>query len=283
MAVGDGTRLFDRRLTLQVDTLRIAGLDVAFDITRSLSAKTPNRAEIRVWNLNPDHRSQLQQLERVYVSLEAGYAAGGTSLLFRGDLRAAMSAREGSHWITTVTSDTGATARKKRLARSFAPGATVAQVLQEAAKAMGLRIGNAQLAAATAQIRSSGASQFYNGYSVAGALGEEVDRLARSAGLEWSVQDDELQFLPRGGALEQTAILLTPGTGLVGSPERGNRGLTECRALLVPDLYPGRRVEIRSTHVTGVFRVESAKYSGGTADREWYADLQLKLEDRTQR
>lgn len=271
--------LFARRLKVQVDTLGLDGFDMTFDIAKSLSAKTPNSAEVRIWNLNADHRKQLQELERVYVSIEAGYASG-TSLIFRGDLRDVVSVREGPDWITTVTSDSGRRARKQRIVKSFAPGSTVGDVLHTAAKAMGVRLGNSAQRVVSAKIAGTSASAFFNGYALAGAIEHEMDRLARSCGLEWSVQDDELQFLDYGEPLAQLAVKLTAETGLVGSPEPGNKGLCEVRCLMIPDLYPGRRVQVESEHVRGGFRIETTKHQGTTFGKEWYVDLQLKSEQR---
>lgn len=271
--------LFGRRCRVQVDTLELAGFDVRFEITKSLAAKTPNSAELRVYNLNADHRKQLQELERVYLSIEAGYESG-MSLLFRGDLRDVVSGREEADWVTTITSDSGRRARKQRIVKSFAPGSTVGDVLGAAAKAMGVRLGNTAQRTVAAKIAGTQASKFFNGYAIAGAIDEELDRLARSCNLEWSIQDDELQFLDYGAPLAQLAVLLTSDTGLLGSPEPGNKGIVEARCLIIPDLYPGRRVEVRAEHVRGLFRVETTKHVGSTFGDEWYVDLQLKSEQR---
>ena len=271
--------LFGRRCRVQVDTLGLEGFDVRFEIKKSLAPKTPNAAELQVWNLSPDHRKQLQELERVYLSIEAGYESG-MSLLFRGDLRDVVSARQDADWVTTITSDSGRRARKKRIVKSFAPGSTVEVVLQTAAKAMGVRLGNTAQRTVRAKIAGTQADKFFNGYALAGAIDEELDRLARSCGLEWSIQDDELQFLDYGEPLAQLAVLLTPQTGLLGSPEPGNKGLVEARSLILPDLYPGRRVEVRSEHVRGMYRLETTKHVGSTFGPEWYCELQLKSERR---
>lgn len=272
-------KLFARKCLVQVHDLRIDGLSTSFDVVKSLSAKTPNTAEIRIWNLNADHRKQLQELEKVYVSIEAGYESG-TSLVFRGDLRDVSTRRDGAEWVTTITSDSGRRARKQRIVKSFAPGTSISDVLDHAAKAMGLRIGNTALKTVSAKIAGTQAGQFFNGYALAGTLGDEMDRLAKSTGLEWSVQDDELQFLDRGRPLAQEGVLLTPETGLIGSPERGNKGTTEVRCLMIRDLQPGRRVKIVSKHVSGIFRIETTKHRGGSAEKEWYVDLEVKSEER---
>lgn len=273
------SQLFGREVSVQVADLRLDGFDLSFQIARSLSAKTPNTAEVKVWNLNADHRKRLQEMESVYVSLEAGYA-GATSLLFRGDLRDASSTREGADWITAITSDAGRRARKARIVKSFAPGASVGSVLEDAAKAMGLKLGNSAQRVVEAKIAGTAATQYFNGYALAGAVEDEIDRIATSCGLEWSVQDDELQFLDYGEPLSQLAVKLTPQTGLIGSPEPGNKGLVDVRTLIIPDLYPGRRVEVQSQHVKGFYRIEVSKHSGQTFGKDWYVDLQLKSEQR---
>jgi len=271
--------LFGKRARVQVDTILLDGLDLTFEITKSLSPKTPNKAELRVWNLNADHRKHLQELERVYVSVEAGYESG-TSLLFRGDLRDVVSGRQGSDWVTSITSDSGRRARKQRLVRSFAPGSTVGNVLHTAASAMGVRLGNSAQRVVNAKIAGTQATKFFNGYALAGAIDEELDRLARSCNLEWSIQDDELQFLDYGAPLAQLAVRLTRDTGLIGSPEPGNKGICEVRCLIIPDLYPGRRVQVDAEHVQGMFRVETTKHTGSTFANDWYVDMQLKSEQR---
>lgn len=270
-------KLFGRKLIVQVHDIKISALTVAFEIVKSLAPKTPNSAEVRIWNLNPDHRKQLQELDKVYVSIEAGYEEG-TALIFRGDLRDVVSVREDTNWITTITSDSGRRARKKRILKSFAPGASVSDVLNAAAKAMDVKLGNTATKVVAAKIRGTQSDKFFNGYALAGAIDYELDRLARSVGLEWSIQDDELQFLDKGQSLQGTGAKLAAGSGLIGSPEKGNKGIVEARALMMPELVPGRRCEVVSEHVKGVFRIETAHYRGSTREKDWYVDMQLKDE-----
>jgi hypothetical protein len=271
-------KLFGRKLIVQVHDLKVVSLTCDFDIVKSLAPKTPNTAEVRIYNLNPTHRKQLQELDKVYVSIEAGYDEG-TALIFRGDLRDVVSAKDGTTWVTTITSDSGRRARKKRILKSFAPGATVSDVLTAAAKAMDVKLGNTALKTVAAKIKGTQSDKFFNGYALAGAVDNELDRLARSVGLEWSIQDDELQFLDKGKPLQGTGAKLTPMTGLIGSPEKGTKGFVEARALMIPELVPGRRCEIESEHVKGIFRIETGKYHGGTREKEWYVDMQLKAEE----
>ena len=45
--------------------------------------------------------------------------------------------------------------------------------------------------------------------------------------------------------------------------------------MLIPDVNPGRRVQIDSEHVKGVYRIETTKHRGSTFESDWYIDLEL--------
>ena len=95
-------------------------------------------------------------------------------------------------------------------------------------------------------------------------------------GLTWSIQDCQMLFLGPTQYVGTDPVLLEPGTGLVGSPEAGEKGVVAARSLLQPDLLPGQRVQIKSAQVDGFFRIEKTVFSGDTRGGEWYADLECK-------
>jgi hypothetical protein len=116
------------------------------------------------------------------------------------------------------------------------------------------------------------------GYVASGDAVSQLDRVCRSCGLEWSVQDNQLQLLERGKALQEDGIVLAPGSGLLESPELGKGGVVRCKALMIPGLYPGRRVELRTQHVRGVYRIETTHHKGGfDAGDDWGAELELSV------
>jgi hypothetical protein len=262
--------LYHRVAVLTVDTLRITGLRVSFRIKRTLR-KEPNTAQISIWNLSRDSRKAVQK-ELVRVVLEAGYQ-DNVSQLFAGDLRKVTSTRDGADWVTSIESGDGEQSfRSARISKAL-KSATFSQLLKEAAKSMGVGVGNAlELAKQGKFEKAIGALS--NGVALTGPSKRVMDRLTRSAGLEWSIQDGQLQLLEREKALEGTAVLLTPDTGLVGSPEIGEKGVVTAKSLLQPDIFPGRKIEIRSALVNGFYRVESATYDGDTHGNNWYVDME---------
>lgn len=263
------TRLFGQSYQLQVDSILITGLDVAFNVERTLRRR-PNRADIKVRNLTQDHRRQLEGLPRnsVFARLEAGYSdERGRGLIFEGELHDAASKPDGNDWVTTVKSRDGHGAHSRRVSSSHTPGTSLRSVFATLANAMGVGEGNLDEVLGTASM--GGVATFDGGISLSGPAAEQLDRLCDSAGLEWSIQDGALQLLRRGRALLREAILLSLSTGLLGSPSLNNDGKLEIKTMMIPALVPGCLVRVESLDRSGTYRVEKATYKGDTTSDEW--------------
>ena len=105
----------------------------------------------------------------------------------------------------------------------------------------------------------------------------ELDRLCKTLGYDWSIQDGQLQLLGARDTIEPgDAIVLNPASGMIGTPEPGENGIVEVRSLLIPQLSPGRRVKLEAAAIQGNYRVEKVVYQGDTRGQDWYADLELK-------
>jgi hypothetical protein len=103
-----------------------------------------------------------------------------------------------------------------------------------------------------------------------------MTRVAQSLGFEWSIQEGALQLLQNAEPLAATATLLTPSTGLVGTPSIDVGGILTAQALMIPDIFPGRLIVLESERLTGNYRVETCNYSGNTAGPDWYIDIEAK-------
>lgn len=271
--------LFDRRVVVRVGSLELRDLDVTFDIERSLKPE-PNTCSLKLYNLNVDHRSQIESLATVPVIVEAGYQGSGTSVLFHGDLRNAATSREGPDLITTIESGDGESGHaRSRIHRSFGSETSVEAVLRELARAMQVGIGNA-IEAIRAVSLETGPALFRDRVVLSGGVAAELEQLLRSCGLEYSVQGGALQVLRRGQPLAGTAVLLSPATGLIDSPVKElddkKKPIVTAKCLIIPDVYPGRLVKIESERLTGQFRIEHAKYAGDTAGADWSIELTLR-------
>lgn len=267
-------RLYGRRWAVQIGTLRTTDLDVEFKATRTLHGRG-GTAEVTLYNLAAVHRRELAGQRRPFVRLEAGYA-DGMSVLFQGDARQVTVRPQGPDWVARVTAGDGEHAlRTARVGRSFGPDTRLVEVLAALADALGVGAGNLPQALAGRGLDRVG-DTFPEGVVLHGPAVEALDRLARSAGLEVSVQAGVLQLLPLGGALQRGAVLLTPDTGLLESPEIQKTRTVKAKALLIPDLVPGQKVRLRSATLDALYRIEQADYAGDTRGEAWDVDMTLR-------
>ena len=286
-------RLFDRDLVINVGGLRIASrlqdetrqrlglrqneistiLKVTFKIVRTLK-KEPNKAEVSIFNLKKDNRIALQEKKQPTV-IEAGYI-DNVSQIFSGNLEFGNNRKDGRTWITTLQAGDGSQKYKSaRINKSIKGPAKIGDVLKTAAKALGINVGNLDSAAAGGSKRGS-LKEFTSGIVLSGKAELSVDKIAKSMGLGWSIQDGQLQFLGADDTIGDLAPLLAPGVGLIGSPEPGDKGIVKVRTLLQPELLPGKRVKIESAEIDGVFRIEKSTFLGDTHGTDWYTDLECK-------
>jgi hypothetical protein len=269
--------LYGKSLVLTVEDLDLSGFDAAFSVTRTLEP-TPNTAEVRVYNLGQALRRELatKAKDGLYVTIAAGF---GNRLcqIYRGDLRDAFSVREDGGWVTTISSGDGEKARRTaRIRRAFPPGTKIDVALRALTESFGgVGLGNITDAIFGKKL-THGSSEFVSGTVLHGSSATQLTELLRSVGMEWSIQDGELQLLDKGAALVGEAIVLTPETGLVGSPEPGNKGTMKCTVLLMPGLQPGTKVLIDTSEVHGLFRIERIDYSGDTSQDDWVAHIEGK-------
>lgn len=265
--------LFDRSCVATVGDLRVDGLRMAFKVSKS-TKREPNTCELRIWNLAAKTRAKLQG-KGVSVILSAGYQ-DNAAIIFQGDSRTIDHLREGADWITRVRCGDGERAYQwAHFSESFAPGTSIADVVRAAAKALGVNVGNLDDELDKGKFRGA-LTAFAHGYTAHGKAALELDRLLRTCGLSWSIQDGALQLLRGDAAAPGKAVLLTPQTGLIGSPEhntpdkKGKAPRVKFRSLLQPQIKCGGSVELRSDGVKGQFRVESLDHTGDTASTDWY-------------
>lgn len=241
-------------------------LKIVFQVDKT-SESNANTAKISIYNLSAEGRARAEE-EKAFVLLEAGYETG-FGQIFAGDVTRAYISRQGADWVVTVECGDGAEAlRSAHVDKSYAPGTDYQNIIRDVAQSL---VDQGKIVIGS--ILGTRSEKTQTGLSVSGQSQAVLDDLTKKQGLEWSIQDETLQILPRDKDIGRTAVLLTPDTGLIGSPIRreveGGAGV-EFKALLVPDIFPGRLVRIESRQLDGLFKVRKAAYSGDTHGQNWY-------------
>jgi hypothetical protein len=290
------TALSQRLYRATVGTLRIgAPARVAFEIERSVRA-TPNKATLKLYNLSLAHQRQIEQSGAAQVVIEVGHAstARGLEQIFRGELfrggrggtGASASGGAGSQpairsevtpveVVTHVEArDGGAAYQQARTARAYEPDVAIETVLRALIADVGIGAGNVD--DTVAAIATTGATTFGEGFTSSGQASRELTRVLRTFGLRWSIQHGAFQALAGTTPLATQAVLLSPRTGLIGSPEPGTRGRVKARAILTPDIWPGRAVVVESARVSGRFVTRGMKSTGDSHANDWTSELELE-------
>jgi len=251
----------------------ISGLQIEATIERTL-ARQPNTCDIKIRNVAPATRAALQR-DGVVITLDAGHD-GVARRLFSGDLNRCYSQKDGTDWVTEIeATDGGRAFAFARVNRSFKSGATIIQVIREAASSMGLELSKEVLASEELK------QQFAAGFALNGRTRDELTRLLAPFGYGWSIQDGRLQILRDDEARDDVAKLVGQDQGMIGSPifgngaKKGDPPRRSVKMLLYPELTPGGKVQVQSRQLEGLFRIQKVKHALDFEGQEWSTEIEV--------
>ncbi len=262
-------QLWERRCVLQVGDRQWDSLRVVFRVERSLT-KSPNRAEIAIYNLAPETIGRLNKPGSV-VRLTAGYRETA-EVIFTGDLQRIQVQRQGADTECQIIARDGGLAWQRTISAGLSGSdLSLAGAVQ--------RIATAMQVAVPAETRDALAGRrLRRATAMHGQAPQTLDVLLRSAGYEWSIQDGALQVLATGSALPSRAVLLSPQTGLIESPVQAERGAGwVATSLLQPKIRPGRVVRLQAERGSGDYRAVRVVHAGDTHSAgSWTTEIELR-------
>jgi hypothetical protein len=303
--------LFDRVASLTVgqsgkEGILIEDLRFSFKIEKRLT-ETLNNSTLSIYNLNPDSR-KLVQTPNNAVILKAGYRNdAGAVTCFVGIVRRCLTVRDGVDWRTDFELDDGLIAyRDSKHSMSFAPGRKGIDVMIAVANKFNLPI--------RALPENISNKTYPQGWAFVGRTREAMTSVCQYLGLEWSIQNQEIQILKKGGSLKRTAIVLSSDTGMIGSPALEAKTMSEKAAakigisatsagvikrrkedakgevddmleiqgykitsLLQPTIEPGHVIKLEAEGVDGFFKVEKIEHIADTHGADWKSVLSVRF------
>lgn len=303
--------LFNRVAELEVGQagakgILIKDLRFSFNIEKT-SSETLNNSTLKIYNLSPSSR-KLVETPNNLVILRAGYSQDiGAITIFTGNIRRALTMREGVDWVTELELDDGLLAyRDSKVSLSFAPGINAVNVLSNVASRFGLSVNPLPGGII--------AKTYPTGYSFVGRVREAMTKVCEYLDLEWSIQNQQIQILKKGGSVKNQVIVLSPESGLIGSPalesktmsdkDAAKKGLStdskgvikrnkvsdngdvkqrleiqgyKVKSLLQPTLQCGHIVKLKAEGIDGFFKVEKVNHIGDTFGSEWITELSLRF------
>jgi hypothetical protein len=188
------------------------------------------------------------------------------AMLYVGDVRSVRTRVKAQDTITEIKgADGSAQYRDATLTRSYAPGVTTSTILRDLTAATGM---------ATDQIGTLEEFVYEGGFVAAGKVADLMEDVVTAAGGEWSIQDGIIQIIAPG-APTTGGLLLTAGSGLIGSPERKDDGIS-LKVVLQPVLRPGKLFKLESRHITGWYRVEKVTHAATSDGEKWLTTVQAE-------
>lgn len=265
---------------LQYGTIGLhpAPLRIKFDIDKNMVGSS-NKSKIELYNLSQQSR---QGIKKGYViQLLAGYN-GLISQLFLGNVlpNGLTSTRNGPDIVTSMECGDGESAITfSRLDKTYPAGTTLVQILSDVAVAMSLITSYNPVGVNAGIVLGIPNLVYNNGYVAHGPCNELLNVLLKPQGLEWSVQNGNLNITPIGKYNGQSAIVVSSETGMIGTPS-SNDQFTQFTSLLNPRIIPGCLVQLQSENTTlnGFYTVRRCHYEGDTHDTKWQVACEAVLQ-----
>lgn len=252
-----------------------SALRIGFEVSSS-SSREPNKGSVELYNLNAESRAWVQR-EGQRLVIEAGYV-GSSDRIFVGDIDRVVVRRDGADVITEIEAGDGEEFfRQHRTSLRLPPGGTLGQVVRAivaSATATGV------LDAATLRLSDELEGVSLQGLTVHGDTRDVLDRIARSVGAEWSVQDGVLELVSEGQAIEASGVIARElyTVERMKADQTSGRGAKAGYRIALPldgSIRPRRLVQI--VGVDGWRRAAKVKHAGDTHDASrWQTECELE-------
>lgn len=247
----------------QLVAKEFTNLRINFSIEKT-SESNANTAKIKVYNLSQSNRSFVEQKGQALI-LNVGYAPTGleplVGTIFKGDIGICRNEKNGPDWVTSFeVGDGQKSLDEKTYQRTFRDGALAETIIKDVVGAFGLAIGT---------VKGIKNKSYKSGITLSGSAKEVMDKVAADSGVEWSIQDGEVQVLPPTDALNNQAILISEQTGMINSPvKRADSGI-DVVCLINPRLRPGILIKVESESINGFYRVRKVNFEGDSFEGEF--------------
>lgn len=234
----------------------------------------PDFCVIDIYNLLTDTEEmfKVEEDSGKKLTLRAGYG-GDSGILIVGIIKHVAVFNEGNDRICEIEVHDTAVSYDKVINRSYVPETTAEQILKQIITVeSGLELGKIQLPINLIYVE---------GISFSGSPKEIIQEIAEDCNAEIHIVHGMIYVLPIGGVRDDT-VILSPTTGMIGSPKRidGEESeiLWEVESLLNYRIRHGTKVELYSDKVkqaNGTYVVDSGFHVN--TGSEFKTTVKLKL------
>lgn len=228
----------------------------------------PNECTVTISNLSNE---TIAFLEKPNLVLQLSAGQGVPGVLFRGSIkpRGVTTANDTTRVTTIQCVDGQRLWRDTKASVSWPENTAVAAVVQDL-----LRLATAQ-GFAIAPSNTYPPDMFPAGYYYLGRWRDALTEILVPRGYVWTVQDRTI-YVGLATALNAgTVPLISPATGLHGSPKRTAKGL-DFSCVLDPRIRPGWGVQLKSEFASGLYRAVTREHAGSRRGKTWKTTAQCE-------
>jgi len=264
------------RLTIETDTTRRR---LAADLRIQCQGQTGTGGDdaygFVAYNLAPTSVALLRD-PTARVTLTAGYRDGNVGIVaagdvVRGSVRRKGAGEAGADVVVSWQVKPAQRARSIRVRPRSYTAVTAGALLGDVIGDGGLARGSIRLGQDTLHLR----------YVLRGTVGQALDRIAADTGSAYRLTHGLLDVWPRNESQTQRVQVISPTSGMVGTPEPADDGGVEVRFLVRPPVRPGTLLDIRSDVVSGRYRVDALRLDVDSWEGPFYHVAQCAKERAT--
>lgn len=245
-------------------------------------SSSSNTGKITLWNLSDETINLLEQ-EDCAIELRAGYGAD-MPVIMGGTLTYCVTSQSGADQQTEIEFEDGfVSMRDATVSLGYSGVVNGKKICEDAAAEMGCEI----------KFSNSAVLSDFTNFAFIGSGKTLLDRICNHSKMRWSMQNGIIQVCAPGEPLNTAAYVLSPETGLIGSPKpiyessatsdstgqnatkrKAKKGI-EVQYLLNGHIQVDDLVKVKSKRYAGDFRVSKIKFSGDSEGGDWTCTAQL--------
>lgn len=211
---------FGRKIVVDIlsgtDTsVSVDDLHVSFNVEKTIT-KEYNSCSIEIYNLSKNTRDLITGNNQS-MRISVGYGSNVSQIYF-GELQYVEHSLQNTDVITKLEGVTKGIV-EKNIAIFETENSNILDFIKRVTKEHGLTLNEKTFDKLKERLKDT---VFANGLSFVGKMKDLFDEIAPTIKADWSLQDDIIQFIDKGGYLVASDIYLSKDTGLIGTPEKIN-------------------------------------------------------------
>ncbi len=273
---------FGRSVTLTLQEEGSAGIEIKdlrikFNVLKTENTE-PNEAEIQVYNLTRETYHKVAKTDNLVI-LKAGYEDdGGVKVLFTGEISKPQFLSEATETRMILDCFDGLKGtRGNPISLSYKKDTQLSTILRDVLKEIPLTVAK--------QPTISGIT-YKTGYSFVGNAKDALAEILARAGYTYNIQNNEIYIMGETETIETKAFLISPETGLIGSPtelaetdsetvEPDGKKKYSIKSLLNSSISPGSFIQLKSRDTNGFFKAFTVEQIGDNWDGSFETNMEV--------